>query len=314
MIATVTANPCIDKTVSLEKFDIYKMNRVRVLRTDPSGKGINVSYALRNLGEATLCMGFDFTDGASVVKSTLGQMGIEYDFVDIKGKLRTCTKIFDESLKHTIEMNEYGAEVTATDEEALLQKIVSRAKDCEILTLSGSLPKGMRDDFYYRCIREIRAVAPDCKIVVDAEKTLLMKSLEASPYFIKPNIYEFQTTFDCQIDGIDSLDKKAREVVKQYGLGLICVSLGKDGAYITDGRDAFASNAAKVEVRSIQGAGDSMVAGICIGIEKKLPLDEILRYGVAAAGASVRLEGTQFGSKAELAEILQQDFRLKKLG
>ena len=50
MITILTPNPCIDKTVAVEKFDIYKMNRVRVLRTDACGKGINVSLALNGLG------------------------------------------------------------------------------------------------------------------------------------------------------------------------------------------------------------------------------------------------------------------------
>ena len=37
MIATVTLNPCVDKTMTVDHFDIYRMNRVQVLRTDPSG-------------------------------------------------------------------------------------------------------------------------------------------------------------------------------------------------------------------------------------------------------------------------------------
>ena len=63
MIATVTLNPCVDKTMTVDHFDIYRMNRVQVLRTDPSGKGINVSKALHALGVETLCSGFDYTDG-----------------------------------------------------------------------------------------------------------------------------------------------------------------------------------------------------------------------------------------------------------
>ena len=66
MIATVTANPCVDKTVTVPAFDLYRMNRVRVISTDLSGKGINVSKVLRALGAETLCTGFDFCEGVEL--------------------------------------------------------------------------------------------------------------------------------------------------------------------------------------------------------------------------------------------------------
>lgn len=313
MIATVTANPCIDKTVEVEKFDFYKMNRVRILREDLSGKGVNVSYALRNLGQETLCLGFDFADGASVLKRELEEKGIPFDVVEVKGRLRTCTKIFDKSLKHTIEMNEYGNPVTALDEDKLLKKILSRVKECNIITLSGSLPKGVSSDFYFKCIKKIKEIEPNCKVCLDAEKELLLKGLQASPYFIKPNVYEFQETFACEINGIEELDVKAKEVLTKYGLGLVCVSLGKDGAYITDGKDSYFAEALKVEARSIQGAGDSMVAGICLALEKKLSLIEILKYGLAAASASIQLEGTQFCSQEQFLEMLSREYFVKQI-
>ena len=313
MIATVTANPCIDKTVEVEKFDLYKMNRVQILREDVSGKGINVSYALSNLGQETICLGFDFTEGVSILKETLKQKGIQYDVVNIKGKLRTCTKIFDRSLKHTIEINEYGNAVTSSEEDALLQKIVCRAKECDIITLSGSLPKGMSSDFYYNCIKKIKETAPNCKICLDAEKEVFLKALKASPYFIKPNIYEFQEAFGCEIHSIEELNAKSQEVIRLYNLALICVSLGKDGAYITDGKEAYFAESLKVEVRSIQGAGDSMVAGICMALQENVKLIDILRYGLAAASASIQLEGTQFCSREEFLNMLSREYCIKSI-
>ena len=77
MIGTVTANPCVDKTVTVQKFDLYAMNRVEVLRLDPSGKGINVSKVLRAFGRESLCTGFDFARGGrSVLAKDLDALGI----------------------------------------------------------------------------------------------------------------------------------------------------------------------------------------------------------------------------------------------
>ena len=313
MIATVTANPCIDKTLLCDGLDLYKMNRAELLRTDPAGKGINVSYALSNLGEKTLVLGFDFTNGNSVLKNALAAKKISHDLVDIRGELRTCIKIFDKSINHTVEINEYGASISKADEDALLNKILERVGKCDILTLSGSLPRGASCDFYFRCIKEIKKAAPGCKICLDAQGEPLRLGLSASPYFIKPNIYEFKEAFGLEDDGLYSLDKRAREVVKSYGLGFICVSLGKDGAYISSGEESYFCKAPKVTVRSIQGAGDSMVAGMCVSLMRGLPLSEILKYGVASASASIAIEGTQFATLSDFERVLMGGLEVNKI-
>ena len=314
MITTLTPNPCIDKTVAVEKFDIYKMNRVRVLRTDACGKGINVSLALNGLGVETMTIGFDFTDGhASPLKQSMAAHNIPYEFIDVPGQLRVCTKIFDESLKHTIEVNEYGAPVSAEAGEKLLRLVVDVAKKSDFITLSGSLPKGLDSDFYFRCVQAVKQEVPNCKVVVDAEKQLLLKALEASPFFIKPNIHEFQGTFNCQINSIDELDKAAQDIIRRYGLGLICISMGADGAYIGSPDGAYTCNAVKVDVRSIQGAGDSMVAGICTAVQRGLPLNDILRYGVTASGASISREGSQMCTLEDFQALLTQDIAMRKI-
>ena len=115
MIASMTVNPCIDKTVTVEKFEIDNMNRVRVVRTDFAGKGINVSAALKNLHVQTFCLGLNFPDGFEIQEKQLNGQGIPHHFIEVPGKLRFCTKIFDLSRKHTIEINEYGSEVATTD-------------------------------------------------------------------------------------------------------------------------------------------------------------------------------------------------------
>lgn len=313
MIATLTANPCIDKTLTVEKFDLYKMNRVRVLRTDFGGKGINVSVVLDHLQAETIALGFNFPDGREVLENQLKNTSIGQQFIELPGKLRVCTKIFDQNLKHTIEINEYGAKVTPQDGEKLIALAAETAKKCSFITLSGSLPAGLDDDFYRTCGQAIRRNAPDCRIVVDAEKKLLVRALDCSPCFIKPNIHEFQDTFGCQVNSIAELDREVRKVLDKFGLELICVSLGAEGGYIADRNAAYSCRSPQVEVRSIQGAGDSVVAGMCLALEQKLPLDEVLHYGMSAAGDSISREGTQLCTLEGFREVLKQDLGIQRI-
>lgn len=313
MITTLTPNPCIDKTLSTEKFDLYKMNRVRVLRSDFGGKGINVSAVLKNLSAETFCLGFSFSGDDAALRDFMKAKRIPCDFVTLPGKMRTCYKLFDESLHHTIEINEYGAAVDADAGEKLLRLLAEKAKESSFVTLSGSLPKGLPDDFYLRCVQTVKANAPSCRIVVDAEKKILLKALDGAPSILKPNIHEFQDTFGCSVHSMEELDNEAGKILKHYGLEIICVSLGAEGAYITNGCESWRCRAPEVEVRSIQGAGDSVIAGICLAMERGKTLPEILHYGVAAAGDSISREGTQLCTAEGLQKLLRQDIGLEKL-
>ncbi|MBE6690565.1 MAG: 1-phosphofructokinase family hexose kinase [Ruminococcaceae bacterium] len=314
MIGTVTPNPCLDKTVSVKEFDLYRMNRARVLATDPSGKGINVSKTLAAMGAQTLCTGFDFTNAThSLLSEDLAACGIPCDFLTLPGELRVCTKIIDESRQHTIELNEQGAPIDAACGEALLDKIAEVAKRCDFLTLSGSLPQGLDKDFYARAVRRVKCAAPLCRTVVDAEGEALLQALAEGPFFIKPNIHEFESTFGCSIPDVPTLDRHALEVLTQYELGMICVSLGDKGAYIATRTEAYFTKPIKVKVRSLQGAGDALVAGICMALEKQLPLPEVLHYGVTLAAATIMTEGTRPGSRSDFEKLLKCAEEVQKI-
>lgn len=314
MIATLTPNPCIDKTISVPRFDMEKINRARILRSDVGGKGLNVSLALRGLQCDTIALGFDFTgEHGSPLKSTMAARGIPSSFIEVPGQLRTCTKIFDESRRNTIEVNEYGPSVTEEAGEQLLELMARTAADCDFITFSGSLPGGLGSDFYFRCAEAVRNEAPNCKVVVDAEGELLLKALDAQPFLIKPNIHEFQATFGVRVSNLEELDAAVLKIIRQYSLGMVCVSMGGDGAYIATEEQAYFCPALKVEVRSIQGAGDSMVAGICAALQLGLPLPEVLHYGVAASSASISREGTQLCTEEIFRPLLAQDVEIRCL-
>ena len=71
MYGTVTLNPCIDKTVTVEGFKTGKLNRIAASIQQPAGKGINSSIVYNNLGGDTLCTGINYLSNRNVIEDYL---------------------------------------------------------------------------------------------------------------------------------------------------------------------------------------------------------------------------------------------------
>jgi fructose-1-phosphate kinase PfkB-like protein len=140
-------------------------------------------------------------------------------------------------------------------------------------------------------IDAIKAAAPQCSCVLDTEGERLAEGLKASPQIIKPNRYEIELLCGKKLPDVRGIHAEAMKLIGR-GVRLVAVSLGGDGAYMTDGREAFAAPALKVEVKSTVGAGDSFVAGMLLGLVSGKPLEEIFRCGMAAAASSLGAQGT----------------------
>lgn len=301
MVITVTLNPCIDRTVRVDGFAPGKTNRVADSRCDAGGKGVNVAVALRNLGENVCCLGFNFTEDGGLLAETLERLQIKSDFVPVEGRLRTNIKIFDLKTREMTELNEAGSEVGPRQLERLEETAERHLPKAELLVLSGSAPPGVPDGFYRRLAE--RAARHGVRTVVDARGPLLRESLAARPCLIKPNRDELEETFGEKTVSRADAVRVARRAIA-LGAGMVCVSLGKEGALLVTADAAYFSPGADIEVRGVQGAGDSLVAGMSYAAVRGMPLPEVLRCGVAAAHASLLLDGTQMCTRAGFLEML----------
>jgi 6-phosphofructokinase 2 len=61
-----------------------------------------------------------------------------------------------------------------------------------------------------------------------------------------------------------------------------------------------------VPIKSKVGAGDSMVGGIAFALARKDPLDEAVRFGVAAGAAAVMTPGTELCRKVDTQRLYER--------
>ena len=303
MLVTVTLNPCIDRLAEVAAFTYGGMNRVSRTRIDAAGKGVNVAVAYAHLGGESLCTGFHYVSGSELITGLLDAEGIPCDFIRVPGTVRTNFKIHDHATGQTTEINESGSPVEAEALSALADKIGELARNADTLVFSGSVPPGVPADIYRTLIGIARDAGARC--VLDAQGEFLRTGIEAGPVLIKPNLFELESTFGVKITDTAEIVTVARSLIGD-GVSIVAVTLGSAGAAIVDADGAWYAPAIPIEAGGLCGAGDAAVAGFCRAMEEGLLLPDILRYGVAAATASVILPGTRLCTRPDFDRYLSR--------
>ena len=303
MITTVCLNPAIDRSISIAEFTYGGMNRVKSVRNDAGGKGVNVAVTAARLGLETECISFLHKNGGQEIENRLIENGVQSAGVRLDGTLRTNIKLLDLSKNIITEINESGSPVSEEAIDRMTGLVALHAQNSDFLVLSGSLPPGCPID-YYRTLVET-AADMNCRCVLDAEGVRLTEGLKAHPYLIKPNQYELEMLVGRPLSSLADIKNAALDLI-DTGVSVVAVSMGENGALITDGSETLYAPRLNVEVRSTVGAGDAMIAGLTAGCMAELPLSEIFVKGVACATASVMTEGTQLIDKPTYKSLLSK--------
>jgi len=291
MIYTVTLNPALDKTVEIEAFAVDTVNRITAMRTDPGGKGINVSKVIRELGGKSVATGILGGDTGRSILSALEVMGLETFFHFVEGETRTNLKVVDPVNHTNTDINEPGVVVSKEILDELLQELLTKLGGEDLVVLSGSLPKGAPRDTYYTWGKACQEAG--AKVILDADGDLLAEGLKASPYLIKPNNFELSRLMGRTMEEPRELEQAARELMAKYGIAKVIVSMGGAGAlYVTEGETLYAEGL-KVPVGSTVGAGDSVVAALAYAEEQNMSLEDAVRLSTATGAANVMCSGTQ---------------------
>lgn len=294
MITSISLNPSIDRTLTVEQFTPGGLNRV-ISRSDiAAGKGINVALTVSALGIDAECIGFMYRDSASLFEKRLMVNSTAYDFIWCEGSARTNIKVFDRSAGVITELNESGRDVDPADLDKMVDLVVRHAENSDFLILSGSMPPGCPKDYYRTLINAVEGLG--CRCVLDADGERLKFGLEAKPFMIKPNRYELEMMTDCKLNSIQEIRDAARHYIDQ-GVQIVAVSLGEEGALITDADETLYAPRMNIEVKSTVGAGDSMVAGLATGFMGDNSLEDAFRMGVACATARCMTEGYKIVDK-----------------
>ncbi len=301
MIYTITFNPALDYIVTVEDFQIGRVNRTAAEYMYPGGKGINVSIVLRHLGMESRALGFVAGFTGAEIERRLGEQGCATDFIHIpEGMSRINMKLRSE--KET-EINGMGPKLTPE----LIRELLKKLEDLQagdVLVLAGSIPATVSDSIYQE-IMEMLA-GRDVMIVVDATRELLANVLPLHPFLVKPNNHELAELLGVEMKGREDIIRGAERLQEMGGRNIL-VSMAGDGAVLlTETGEVYTSEAHRGRVVNSVGAGDSMVAGFINGYLRSGSYKTAFEFGLCAGSASAFSEGLAEKEQVEALLMLQE--------
>ena len=299
MIYTVTFNPSLDYIVRLDNFTAGAINRVNYEQVLAGGKGINVSIVLKNMGHDNSALGFVAGFTGEEIKRQLKEFGVKSDFVQLDegfSRINVKAKASTET-----EINGQGPDISEAKQAELFAQL-DKLVEGDTLVLAGSIPKTLPDDIYQRIMA--RLDGKGIRIVVDAEKKLLLNVLQYHPFLIKPNNHELGDMFGVKLTTDEEIITYAKKL-QEKGAQNVLISMAGDGAILlTAEGKSFKCPAPKGKLINSVGAGDSMVAGFITGyMESDGDFETAFHWGVATGSASAFSEN--LATRPEVEALLK---------
>lgn len=303
-IWTLTMNPAIDRTVKVDRVISGPKLRAEEVMTYAGGGGLNVSRALKKMGMDSKAFYLAGGLTGEILRDLLRREGLIAQSFGIKSWTRQNMIAFEESTRKQFRFGMPGPVVKKAEWRAVITGLFSKKKLPDYLILSGSLPRGMPDDFYAPIIR--KAKKKNVRLIADTSGEALHHVAAGGVYLIKPNLRELSELTGIPLENEKDQERAARTLIQKGGCEILAVSLGASGVMLATQDRIRRYEAPLVPVKSRVGAGDSMLAGIVLGLACGYPIEKSVWLGIAAGSAAVMTPGTELCRKADVERLFKK--------
>ena len=265
--------------------------RVSECQYTPGGKGLNVARAAKAVGEDVLAGGIIGGHAGQWVQEALMQAQVACDFEHVEGETRSCINIIEPSGRQT-EFLEPGLSVEPESLEKFVARFEKIADKCDVITISGSVPRGVDEKLYPRLVEICKSKGKP--VLLDTSGKLLIEGVKALPTLIKPNADEIRQLLnksDMDLKDFSAIAEAAVELHKT-GIPYVAVSLGGDGCIVACEEGVIRAYPPKITPVSTTGCGDSMIAGFAAGFAHGWDIERTLAFATAVSAANALELGT----------------------
>lgn len=303
MIVTITMNPAVDKSTTLDKLIPEKKLRCAALQTDAGGGGINVSKGIKELGGKSIALFLAGGPNGKTLQKLLHKDGIDFTVIEVTAETRETFNITALSNNEQFRFIMPGNELEHETMDRCLARLRSIYPFPSVVVASGSLPPGIPEDFFAHVAKI--AKAKGSKLIVDTSGDPLKAAAKEGVYMLKPNLGELAALTGKGHLQDDEILPTAKQLITGGSCEVAVISMGAAGAMLVSKDFHETVPAPDVKKQSTSGAGDSMVAGMTWMLEQGKSLSEILRFGVACGSAATMNPGTQLFKKEDALRLYQ---------
>lgn len=300
-ILTVTLNPTVDKSSTVNGIKPEKKLRCEKPKYEPGGGGINVSRGLERLGVKSTAF---FTSGGrtgELLESLLKEEGVDCHTFAIKAETRENFIVVDTASNEQYRFGMPGDQITSDDAKALATALLNFSPKPDIVVISGSLPPGISAGYLQDLVKNLKEA--DTKVIADTSGDALNAVLNEGVYLVKPNLGELSRLSGIKDLDNESADEAAKKLIDAGQAEVVVVSMGPQGAYLVTANESIHVPAPSVKKLSTVGAGDSMVAGMIAILAQGGTACEMARMGVACGTAATMNPGTGLFKKEDAERL-----------
>ncbi|MNM66025.1 Tagatose-6-phosphate kinase [compost metagenome] len=298
-ILTLTLNPALDITVSLDALRPGHVNRSQAQHSHAAGKGLNVAQVLADLGHSVTVGGFLGRDNLQPFEALIDWRGFADCFIRVPGETRSNIKLVEADGRVT-DINGQGPEVDEAAQIALMGRLQQVAAGHDAVVVAGSLPRGISADWFRQLLEQLKALG--LKVALDSSGEALRVGLQSAPWLVKPNTEELGEVLGLAVHS-PAEQRAAAERLLAAGIEHVVVSEGEQGVSWFARDLLLHARPPKVRVASTVGAGDSLVAGMVHGLLQGEAPAQTLRRATAIAAQAVTQVGFGIRDREQLARF-----------
>jgi 6-phosphofructokinase 2 len=304
-IFTLTINPAIDVSISVERMAAIHKLRCAFIRRDPGGGGINVARVVKRFGAhagAMYAMGGTIGQLLQHLLDGEGISGLPYPILE---ETRENFTVLEETSGQHYRFILPGPHLTEPEWRGFLNAFASQVSGEQrplFVVASGSLPPGVPYDFYAKVARF--ANQSGAKMIVDTSGPALKEALEAGVYLVKPSLREFSELLSAPLQSERDWITGCRSLVESRRAEMVALTLGDQGALLVTSHQVLRGRAVPIKPISIVGAGDSFLGAMIWSLTCGHPVEQAFRYGIAAGSAALLKPGTEMCRREDVERLV----------
>ena len=304
-IVTLTLNPALDMATDVPALVADEKLRCSEPMLDPGGGGLNVSRAIAVLGGESLALvalgGLTGDRLAGLIRAD----GVPFLALTAPGETRQSLTVTELASGRQYRFMLPGPRWSEADQERVFTLLHATARPGAYGVISGSQPPGVPVDFPARLAHSM----PGLNIVLDTSGPALVEAV-THPIpgldVLRMNNEEAEHLAGKPLATREESADFAQSLVQRGVAEKVVVARGSDGSVMVDAHQRLFAKAAKVEVKSRVGAGDSFVGGLVLAMARGQDAASAIAFATASASAAVMTDATQLCRMEDVVMLLPQ--------